>query len=88
VDQVSTKAIRGQAQGFLVLMTYGAGMFIGAQISGWVHNAVVTSTGAAAATEWQTFWTIPAVLAAAVVVVFMIFFRDGRSPAGDAVPSA
>jgi len=45
VDKVSTKEIRGQAQGFLVLMTYGAGMFIGAQISGWLHNSIVTSAG-------------------------------------------
>jgi nucleoside transporter len=79
VDKVSTKEIRGQAQGFLVLMTYGAGMFIGAQISGWLHNSIVTSAGAEAAAQWQTFWTIPAVIAAAVVVLFVILFRDGRS---------
>jgi nucleoside transporter len=79
VDKVSTKEIRGQAQGFLVLMTYGVGMFIGAQISGWLHNSIVTSTGAEAAAQWQTFWTIPAVIAALVVVLFVVLFRDGRS---------
>ena len=80
VDKVSTKEIRGQAQGFLVLMTYGAGMFIGAQISGWLHNSIVTSSGSAAASQWQTFWTIPAVLAAVIMIVFGILFRNGRSP--------
>jgi nucleoside transporter len=79
VDKVSTKEIRGQAQGFLVLMTYGVGMFIGAQISGWLHNSIVTSTGAEAAAQWQTFWTIPAVIAALVVVLFVVLFRDGGS---------
>jgi nucleoside transporter len=79
VDKISTKEIRGQAQGFLVFMTYGAGMFIGAQISGWLHNSIVTSSGPEAAAQWQTFWTIPAVIAAAVVVLFVILFRDGRS---------
>ena len=44
VDKISTREIRGQAQGFLVLMTYGMGMFIGAQISGWLHNGIVTAT--------------------------------------------
>ena len=78
VDKVSTKEIRGQAQGFLVFMTYGVGMFIGAQISGWLHNSIVTSTGGAAAAEWQTFWTIPAVIAALVVILFVILFRDSR----------
>lgn len=79
VDKISTREIRGQAQGFLVLMTYGAGMLIGAQISGWVYNGIVTSTGAAAAGEWQTFWTIPAVLAGIIMAVFALFFRDGRT---------
>src|SRR6266550_531200 len=31
VDKKSTPAVRGQAQGFLVLVTYGIGMLIGAQ---------------------------------------------------------
>jgi len=88
VDKVSTREIRGQAQGFLVLMTYGAGMFIGAQISGWLHNSIVTSSGPAAAAQWQTFWTIPAVLAAVIMIVFGIFFRNGRSPAVNPSQSA
>ena len=83
VDKISTKEIRGQAQGFLVLMTYGAGMFIGAQISGWLHNSIVTSTGPEAAAQWQTFWTIPAVLAAVIMMVFGLFFRNSRSVSGN-----
>src|SRR5437762_1088690 len=38
VDKKSTPAIRGQAQGFLVLVTYGVGMLIGAQIAGNVYD--------------------------------------------------
>jgi nucleoside transporter len=38
VDKKSTPGIRGQAQGFLVFVTYGVGMFIGAQIAGNVFN--------------------------------------------------
>ena len=33
VDKKSTPAVRGQAQGFLVLVTYGVGMFIGALVA-------------------------------------------------------
>jgi nucleoside transporter len=88
VDKISTKEIRGQAQGFLVLMTYGAGMFIGAQISGWLHNGIVTSTGPEAATQWQTFWTIPAVLAAVIMVVFGLFFKNGRTVPAKAAQAA
>ena len=38
VDQKSTPAVRGQAQGFLVLVTYGLGMFVGAQVAGALFN--------------------------------------------------
>jgi nucleoside transporter len=76
VDKVSTREIRGQAQGFLVLMTYGAGMLIGAQISGWLHNSIVTLTGAEALGQWQTFWVVPSVFAAAVMIMFAIFFKE------------
>jgi nucleoside transporter len=88
VDKISTKEIRGQAQGFLVLMTYGAGMFIGAQVSGWIFNGIVTSTGPAAAGEWQTFWTIPAVLAGLVMIVFAMFFRNGGPSREASSPAA
>ncbi len=82
VDKISTREIRGQAQGFLVLMTYGVGMFIGAQIAGWLHNGVVTTTGPEAASQWQTFWIIPAVLAAVIMVVFAFLFNNSKDSHG------
>ncbi len=36
VDKVAPKRIRGQAQGFLVLMTLGLGLFFGAKLSGMI----------------------------------------------------
>jgi nucleoside transporter len=81
VDKISTKAIRGQAQGFLVLMTYGVGMLIGAQIAGWLHNGIVSQAGAMS--EWQTFWAIPAVLAGVIMVVFAAFFKNNVPAGGD-----
>jgi nucleoside transporter len=78
VDKISTREIRGQAQGFLVLMTYGAGMLIGAQVCGWLHNGIVTETGTASLTQWQMFWTIPSIFAAVIMVFFAIFFKDSN----------
>jgi nucleoside transporter len=83
VDKISTREIRGQAQGFLVLMTYGVGMFIGAQASGWLFNGIVTSTGPDAASQWQTFWSIPAMLAAIIMIVFGLFFRNSPGSVPD-----
>ena len=76
VDKKSTPAIRGQAQGFLVLVTYGVGMLIGAQVSGWVFNGIVTGNVENALSQWQVFWIIPALFAGIVMVIFGILFND------------
>ncbi len=76
VDKKSTPAIRGQAQGFLVLATYGVGMLIGAQIAGPVFNAYLDGADALTLARWQDFWHLPAIFAAVVLVFFLLAFRD------------
>ncbi len=76
VDKKSNEKIRGQAQGFLVFVTYGVGMFIGAQISGWLYNAYKGSAEVMSLSTWQEFWWVPAAFAAVVAVIFLIFFND------------
>ena len=80
VDKKSTPAIRGQAQGFLVFVTYGVGMLIGAQVAGEVYNRFLAGAGAGALTlrldQWHDFWWIPAGFAAAVMAFFALFFHD------------
>lgn len=80
VDRKSTPAIRAQAQGFLVLATYGAGMLIGAQVAGYVYNRFLDGADALTLLQWQSFWYIPAGFAAVVMVGFALLFRD-RTPA-------
>ena len=83
VDKKSTPAIRGQAQGFLVLVTYGVGMFIGAQVAGMVYNRFLAGAGALSLETWQNFWYIPAGFALAVLLFFVIAFRnDARTTTG------
>jgi nucleoside transporter len=85
VDKKSTPAIRGQAQGFLVLITYGVGMLIGAQIAGNVFNRFLGGAAALTLDQWQRFWYLPAGFAAAVLVLFALLFREkeqtSRAPA-------
>ena len=85
VDKKSTPEVRGQAQGFFVLVTYGVGMLIGAQIAGNVFNRFLGDQTALTLEQWQSFWWLPAGFAAAVLVFFALFFRD-REPAGIAAP--
>ncbi|MEX0927995.1 MAG: nucleoside permease [Balneolales bacterium] len=76
VDKKSTKKIRGQAQGFLILITYGVGMLIGAQIAGNVYNGFLGDQDSLTLQQWYEFWWIPALFAAAVMIFFMITFND------------
>ena len=90
VDKKSTPAIRGQAQGFLVLVTYGVGMLIGAQIAGNVYNRFLAGSTALTLEQWQSFWWIPAAFAAAVMVFFAVAFNDRvdePAAAGAAAPA-
>jgi nucleoside transporter len=80
VDKKSTPAVRGQAQGFLVLVTYGVGMLIGAQIAGRAFNRFLGGATALTLDQWSNFWMLPAGFAAAVLVLFALFFRD-KEPA-------
>lgn len=76
VDQKSSDDIRGQAQGFLVLLTYGVGMLVGAQVSGWIFNRIVPDPTVLA--SWQTFWILPAAFASAVMIYFTLNFKPSR----------
>jgi nucleoside transporter len=79
VDKKSTPAVRGQAQGFLVLVTYGVGMLIGAQVAGNVFNRFLAGASALTLDQWQRFWLLPAGFAAAVLVFFALLFRERES---------
>ena len=83
VDKKSTPAVRGQAQGFLVLVTYGVGMLIGAQIAGNVYDRFLAGATALTLVQWRSFWILPAAFAAAVLVFFAALFRaPAREPVG------
>ena len=76
VDKKSTPAVRGQAQGFLVLVTYGIGMFIGAQIAGALFNAFLGDETVLTLARWQDFWLLPAGFALIVFQLFVFTFRE------------
>ena len=76
VDKKSNADIRGQAQGMLVLVTYGVGMLVGAQIAGNVFNGFLAGSDALTPDQWQSFWWIPAAFAAAVLLFFVFAFKD------------
>ena len=76
VDKKSTSAIRGQAQGMLVLVTYGLGMLIGAQAAGNLFNAFLGDAQTLTLGQWRQFWFVPAAFAAVIMVGFALLFND------------
>jgi len=81
VDKKSTPAVRGQAQGFLVLVTYGIGMLIGAQVAGNVYNRFLGGAASLTLARWPSFWVLPAGFAAVVLLFFAALFRPGGARA-------
>ncbi|GAA5521010.1 MFS transporter [Aliifodinibius salicampi] len=76
VDKKAPESIRGQAQGLIILITYGVGMLIGAQVAGQLYNLFLGEASSLSLAQWHDFWWIPAIFAAAVMVFFIIFFND------------
>jgi nucleoside transporter len=85
VDKVVPRAQRAAAQGFIHVVTYGVGQLIGSWAAGAVVQGYSTATDAGTQHLWQTIWLIPAAMAFAVILLFMVFFRDPVLPAA---PSA
>jgi nucleoside transporter len=75
VDRAAPKELRGQAQGFLVLVTQGLGLGVGAKV---VEKLVERSTPEGAAMDWHSFWQALAIAALVVLVAFVALFREPK----------
>ncbi|RMG40412.1 MAG: MFS transporter [Planctomycetota bacterium] len=72
VDKKAHKEIRSQAQGFLVLVTQGLGLGLGAKLFAAHVMMHTTDQGI----DWRTVWLYPAVFAGIVLVAFCALFWD------------
>src|SRR5438876_880536 len=77
-DEQAGPRIRAAAQGFLNLVTNGLGYLIGATVvAGRVVDAYRSPDGMH---DWRAIWTVPAVGAFAILVVFAVLFRPRSAP--------
>lgn len=80
VDKQAPPNIRASAQGLFALLTYGAGMLIGNYVLGWWGDRI--SLDGSTTAGWMdgsyTFWIMPALLAAAVMIFFMLTFKNEK----------
>ncbi len=72
VDQQADVRIRAAAQGFIALVTLGAGQAIGSWLSGVVVDAHTIGGGQH---DWRAIWVVPAMGAFAVLLIFAALFK-------------
>lgn len=88
VDDEANERIRGAAQGFIAFILWGVGAFVGTQLAGISLAAHTLSTPVGSiAHDWQGIWIYPAWGAVAVLIVFLIFFRESGKKTGAPVIS-
>ena len=66
--------IKSAAQGLITLATYGVGMMIGFTLAGLITDKYTV----AGAQQWLNIWIIPAAIALAVMVLFLLSFKDEK----------
>ena len=86
IDKKTSKEIRGQVQGLLVLLTQGVGFFLGTQLSGAFVNTY-GANGTLALPDWQLFWGLFAGATLVFAMAFFLLFTDKveGEEAGEAV---
>ena len=77
VDKKAPIEVRAAAQGLIAFVTLGVGWFLGSWASGRVVDAFATNAGH----DWHRIWLVPAAGAAAVLLLFALFFRSDEKEA-------
>lgn len=73
-DNLAGERFKSAAQGLITLATYGVGMLIGSLLSGRIVDKYLVD----GVHDWKTIWLIPAGIAAVVLLLFLIFFKDPK----------
>ena len=81
IDQHASPTQRASAQGLITLVTYGLGMFVGSLVSGYVVDNFAVRAAAHTQYLWQPIWMTAALCAAAVLLFFVVTFREGATRA-------
>lgn len=70
---------KSSAQGLITLATYGVGQLIGFWVAGYVGDHYADLRTVDLGVFWKQVWMIPAVIAFAVMILFMIFFKNEKT---------
>lgn len=81
VDAEANERIRGAAQGLIAFILWGVGAWVGTYLAGKVlaANKLAVPSLTGLTYDWAKIWQVPALGAVAVLVVFLIFFREPKN---------
>ncbi len=84
VDDEANERMRGAAQGFIAFILWGVGNFVGSTLAGKSQALhTLAQPQGDIAHDWHGIWIYPAWGAVAVLILFLIFFRDPPKKAPD-----
>jgi len=79
VDSEANERIRGAAQGLIAIILWGFGSLVGTYLAGYFMDLHKLATPKGDIThDWAAIWATPAWIAVAVLMVFVIFFREPK----------
>ena len=73
-EKKAGEKIKNAAQGLFTFATYGVGMMIGTLFSGETADYYSID----GVYQWQSIWMVPAYIAMAVLIYFILFFKEKK----------
>ncbi len=75
-DMQAPPNLRAAAQGLIIFLTYGVGMFIGSLLSGSAVDYFTHTVNGVVTRDWQAFWLTSSAGAGVILLMLLIFFRS------------
>jgi nucleoside transporter len=75
-DMQAPPNLRGAAQGLIIFLTYGVGMYIGSTLSGVAVDYFTRHNGDIVTRDWQGFWLSSSLGAFVILLMIALFFRS------------
>jgi nucleoside transporter len=75
-DMQAPPNLRGAAQGLIIFLTYGVGMFIGSMLSGVAGDYYSRRVDGVVTHDWQSFWLSSSIGAFVILLAMALLFRS------------
>jgi dipeptide/tripeptide permease len=75
IDKKAPRHLKSQAQGFIFLVTFGAGLLVGNFISAKIIDLYKTDTGY----NWDAIWGITTLVSIGLMLGFLMLFKKEKN---------